>query len=104
MRRNVVWSTLYTREDIAKSGKELLSELVNAGAGKAVDPNLCMARIDGLISEPIWTIDAADIETLEVYVQRPARGAVTSINPRGTQRRPATPEQGCPQVFVWLRK
>jgi hypothetical protein len=103
-RRNPVWSTLYTREDIARSRKQLLSELVNAGNGRPVDPNLCTATIDGVYREPLWAIDAADIETVEIYTPRPARGGVRSINAAGTRARPQPQASLCPGVFVWLRK
>jgi hypothetical protein len=69
-----------------------------------VDPNLCTATIDGVYREPLWVIDAADIETVEIYTPRMARGGVRSINAAGTRTRPQPQGSLCPGVFVWLRK
>lgn len=106
-RRRPVWSTVYTREDIARSGKTLLGEIATAGAGRPVDP-LCLASVNGDTTRkiPIWVVDAADLETVEVYVPRPPRQAVTSIG--GGNSRPASSSMSsrnfCPQVIAWLRK
>jgi len=106
-RRRPAWSAVYTREDIARSGKTLLGEIATAGAGMPVDP-ACLASVNGDTTRriPIWVVDAADLETVEVYVPRPPRQAVRSIGSGNS--RPPSPAMSsrnfCPQVIAWLRK
>ena len=104
-RRNPVWSKIYTREDILKSGMKTADRFASAGAGKLV-PDYCEAIIDGgLTRTPLWVIDAADIETMEVYTSRPARPR-NSRSSAGFQNRSVPVPNQClgTSVYVWLRK
>ena len=104
-RRNPVWSNIYTREDINKTGIEDGVQLARLGANKNMD-DTCSAIIDGGPRRlPLWAIDAADIEAMETYTTPPARRTVTSIN-RNRPIRGQTPENNVcgATVFVWLRK
>jgi hypothetical protein len=106
-RRRPAWSKIYTREDIAKTGFDQLAQLATAGAGHPIDPD-CLAVIDGDTARkvPIYAIDAANLESVEVYATPPQRRTITSINGGGGGGR----NQGmgrpsrCAQVFAWLRK
>jgi hypothetical protein len=121
-RRNAVYSTLYTREDINKVGWEELSEIATAGAGRFVDPG-CVAVVDGgPRTEFIWALRASEIEGVEIYRARPVRVQVRSVVGGGRAvggMGPGTgrvimrqPSVSIPQaagtcqdeVYVWLRK
>ncbi len=104
-RRNPVWSNIYTREDINRTGIEDGVQLARLGANKNMD-DTCSAIIDGGPRRlPLWAIDAADIEAMETYTTPPARRTVTSIN-RNRPIRGQAPENNVwgATVFVWLRK
>lgn len=103
-RRNPVWSRIYTREDITRSGRDLLRQLATDGAGRPV-PDTCETFIDGDTTRkaPVWAIDAADIETLEVYAPKAARGGVKSIG-SGSARGPSQMRPACPILYTWMRK
>lgn len=104
LRRNPVWSTIYSREDINKMGMTDAAQLATIGARQRVDDN-CPAIIDGgPRTAPIWAFSAADIETMETYTSKPASYAPKSIMQRG--HLPATVEPtDCPiTVYLWLRK
>jgi hypothetical protein len=103
--RNPVWSKIYTREDIVRSGMDEATQLATAGANKRIDQS-CMAHIDGHFEQqaPIWSISAADIEMMEVYTSPPRSYAATSIKPRRSTRAPPV-DNNCPaQIWIWLRK
>ena len=107
-RRNPVWSKVYTREDITKTGFDQLSQLATAGAGHPIDPD-CMAIIDGDTARkvPIFAIDARDLESVEVYVARPPRRTVTSIMggaPVSQRTAGVGRPSRCAQIFAWMRK
>ena len=54
----------------------------------------------------MWVMDAAELETVEVYVPRPARQSVSRIG-TGNSRPPSSSMSSkdfCPQVIAWLRK
>jgi hypothetical protein len=104
-RRNPVWSNIYTREDINKTGIEDGVQLARLGANKNMD-DTCSAIIDGGPRRlPLWAIDAADIEAMETYTTPPARRTVTSINRNRPIRGQAPENNVCgATVFVWLRK
>jgi hypothetical protein len=102
MRRTPVWSTIYTRDDILRARHSNATQLATAGAGKRVDEN-CPAIIDGMVSAPLWALDPADIETMEVYASRPSRRGVTSINARAAARQPLAGPDCTTRVYVWLR-
>jgi hypothetical protein len=103
IRRNPVWSTIYTREDIIRSGKRDLHDLAVAGAGRPVDQNACEAVIDGgPLRLPVWALEASEIDMVEIYTPRPPRQVPTSIMRPPPRRAPAF--SGCPQVYAWLRK
>jgi hypothetical protein len=103
-RRNPVWSKIYTREDITRTGMTLLSQLATAGAGHPIDPD-CMAFIDGDTTrrEPIWAIDAAELESVEIYTARPTRQAPRSIMGSRRAQAPSRPPR-CATVFAWMRR
>jgi hypothetical protein len=103
-RRNPVWSKVYTREDIQRSGSSL-DGLASSAAVKRV-PDYCLANVDGgTVLEPLWVFDPADIETMEVYSTRPARRAPTSVmrGGSGTRIPPANDCDGT-RIYLWLRK
>jgi hypothetical protein len=104
-RRNPVWSTIYSREDINKMGMTDAAQLATVGARKRVDDN-CPAIIDGgPRTAPIWAFAASDIETMETYTPKPASYAPTSIMARGHAPAPAPQSGDCPiTVYLWLRK
>ena len=103
-RRNPAWSKVYTREDITRSGMSLLTQLASAGAGHPVAAD-CMAFIDGDTTrkEPIWAIDAADLESVEVYTTKPARQAPRSIMSSMRAQAPSRPPR-CATIYAWFRK
>jgi hypothetical protein len=105
VRRNPVWSTIYSREDINKMGMTDAAQLATIGARKRVDDN-CPAIIDGgPTTAPIWAFAASDIETMETYTPKPASYAPTSIMGRGIQPRARAESDDCPvTVYLWLRK
>jgi len=104
LRRNPVWSTIYSREDINRMGMTDAAQLATIGARTRVDDN-CPAIIDGgPRTAPIWAFAAADIETMETYTQKRASYAPTSILGRGIQPRAPTESSDCPTVYLWLRK
>ncbi len=113
--RRTPMSKIYTREVLAKTSMTELSQLVTSGVGMPVDGD-CLAIIDGGPRvHPIWDIEAADIELLELY---PPKSIITSdetslrVPTPGTldmngQRLPSLPTHGygCDvRVWVWLRK
>lgn len=111
-RRNAVHSALFTREEINKVGRDELSQIAQAGAGRYVDPG-CLAIVDGgPRREYIWALRASEIEGVEVYRARPMRGQVRSIVVGGRPISGSGPINRIPQpfdscqdeVYVWLRK
>lgn len=104
LRRNPVWSKIYSREDINKMGMTDAVQIATMGAGKPVADD-CQAIIDGgPRTAPIWAFAASDIETMETYTQKPASYAPTSIMQRG-HLPPPPPSTDCPvTVYLWLRK
>jgi hypothetical protein len=103
MRRNVVWSTLYSREEIMKLEMPEAIQVAQAGAGQMMT-DTCSAIIDGgPLRLPLWTLKAADIEMMEVYTAKGARQTFTSA--RNTSPAPLRQRrQDCAQVWIWLRK
>jgi carboxypeptidase family protein len=107
-RRNPVWSKIYTREDFLKTNMQTTDRFASAGAGKRI-PEYCEAIVDGYVREPLWIIDLADVETMEVYTSRPPRGGARNPNAGGPSQ---SGLRGVPQprecegtrVYVWLRK
>jgi hypothetical protein len=113
------FSKLLTREDIARMGSEDLRQVATLAAVRRVDED-CNVSLDGSPEfVPVWALDLADIEFLEVYASagayakpgtRQAAG-VTSINgnrPIRTQELSARARggngTGCPQLIAWLRR
>jgi hypothetical protein len=104
LRRNPVWSTIYSREDINRSGMTEAVQLATIGARNPVGES-CPAFIDGgPRTAPIWAFSASDIESMEVYTPRIISYAPKSIMSRG--HLPAAPrDNDCPNiVYIWLRK
>jgi hypothetical protein len=105
-RRNPVWSKIYTREDFLESRMQTTDRFASAGAGKRV-PEYCLAIVDGgRAVEPLWVIDLADVETMEVYTSRPPRGGARNPNAGGPNMRGVPQPRECDgtRVYVWLRK
>jgi hypothetical protein len=89
----------FTREDLNKMGMKDLDRIASYSVVHPVDRS-CMAQIGGeAYSLPIWSIDAADIEFLEVYTRQRQNTGMT--------RDPTNPRfetGGCPSIIVWFRK
>jgi len=112
-RRNNVYSTLVTREDINKGPWTELSQIAQSYSSRPLPPD-CLAWIDGgPRQEYIWAIRASEIEFVEVYRARQVRAEVRSIvgggRPVGNTRAIMGVSPGrttdCPdEIYVWLRK
>jgi hypothetical protein len=114
MRRNPVWSKIYTREEITKTGISDATQLATVGAGKRIDGR-CDAILDGgPLTAPMWTFSASEIEMMEVYTTPPPRPTIASqvakvfAPPRPDTRGTApvamsTADCGA-AIYVWLRK
>lgn len=108
LRRNPVYSKIYTREDVLRTGMTEATQFATMGAVMPVDAS-CQAIVDGNILDrtPLWMFKAADIEMLEVYGPRRPSYAPTHMYPRGgiTASRPSDvdPCNGV-TVWIWLRK
>jgi hypothetical protein len=100
-----VWSNIYTREDINRTGIEDGVQLARLGANKNMD-DTCSAIIDGGPRRlPLWAIETADIEAMETYTTPPPRRTITSLNRNAPIRTQAQGTNTCgATVFVWLRK
>lgn len=114
LKRNPVWSTIYTREDITRSGFTDATQLAATGAGKRIDDR-CDVTIDGGPQHiPIWTLGASDIEMMEVYTKPPPRETIAKQTARifgrgGPDTRGTAPttmsDTDCgASIYVWLRK
>ncbi|MEK7400915.1 MAG: carboxypeptidase regulatory-like domain-containing protein [Gemmatimonadota bacterium] len=117
MRRNPVYSALLTREDMERLGQSSLQQLSATLAVQRVDdrcmvtmpaftdPFTDMARVGetapGMM--PVWALDAADLEFLEVYVGKASRNTQRSIA-RGPVRASSMAPASCPTIIAWLRK
>jgi hypothetical protein len=111
LKRNPVWSKVYTREDIAKLGMEDATQLAIIGAVKPVSDK-CEAVIDGgPYRTPLWTLNPRDFEMMEVYTERrpaPTVAQQTAVmfgkkaDTRGAPPPVRDPE--CAKIYVWLRK
>jgi hypothetical protein len=108
LRRNPVFSKIYTREDVLRTGMTEATQFATLGAVMPVDAS-CQAIVDGNVLDrtPLWIFKAADIEMLEVYAPRRPSYAPTHMYPGGgvTAARPADvdPCNGV-TVWIWLRK
>jgi hypothetical protein len=114
IRRNAAYSKLFTAEDIEKIGFKSLGQVASSGAVQYVD-NSCPVMLPALAENeaiegmprgavPLWSLDAADLEFVEIYTAKPPRQSQTSIGrgaPRSV-RRPPPPK--CPQIIAWLKK
>jgi hypothetical protein len=114
IKMNPVWSKIYTREDIMKTGITEISQLATVGAGKRVDER-CIAIVDGGPRRvPIWTFSPADLEMMEVYTAPPPRETIAKQTARifgrgGPDRRgmasATMSDADCgAAIYVWLRK
>lgn len=108
--RRTAYSRLFTREDIAKLSGTDARQLATLGAMARVDEG-CEVLVDGGIERlPVWAIDAADIEFMEVYAQTPDRATVLGAQRgaggrMGAQIRQTGTISQCPAiVYVWMRK
>jgi hypothetical protein len=111
---NPVWSKLYTREDIARTGITDIGQLATVGAGKRIDDH-CVAVIDGGPRRaPIWSFSPADLEMMEIYTAKPPRPSIAQqtaqiFGRRGPDNRGTAPVEmstaDCgAAIYVWLRK
>ncbi|MDA1082104.1 MAG: carboxypeptidase regulatory-like domain-containing protein [Gemmatimonadetes bacterium] len=110
VRRNPVWSKIYTREAMAKTGLNELNRLATIGAVARVDEN-CDAIIDGgPFSVPMWALDVSELEFVEIYIAKPGRRTVTSITSGSNAAARAASRSNaatfaCPAtVYAWLRR
>jgi hypothetical protein len=111
---------ILTREDIARLGYDRIEQFAQSVAARRVDEN-CTVSIDGLATEsvPMWSVDMADVEFLEVYSTSTifavpgnrAPAGRTSINGNSAIRTQSLAprvmsarQQGCPSVVAWMRK
>ncbi len=114
LKRNPLWSTIYTREDIMRTGINDATQLAATGAGKRIDDR-CEVIIDGGPRHiPIWTLGASDVEMMEVYTNKPPRETIAKQTAQifgrgGPDRRGTAPttmsDADCgAAIYVWLRK
>jgi hypothetical protein len=110
-------SKVYTREDINSMAMTELTQLTTAGGG-IHERDDCSATIDGGPgTAPLWSISAADIESVEIYppgslllgdasaLRSRPRTSINSNRSIAAQGRGRGGTTECPvQVFVWLRK
>jgi hypothetical protein len=91
-------SKIYTREDINNMPMTELTQIALVGGGIRLQDD-CPAIIDGGPSwVPLWSVSAADIETVEIY---PPKSLLLGAAAAHHFKQPTN----CPvQVFVWLRK
>jgi hypothetical protein len=105
--RNPVWSKIYSHEDIERLGFSNLTEVATHGAVRRMNES-CMASLDGgPNSAPLWSLSAAELEFVEVSMEKPAKGGVKSITGGGKSVGRDAPEtsKDCPAtVIAWLRK
>lgn len=107
--RNAVYSRLFTREDLAKLNISDLDRLATAGATRRVGQGCEVILDGGPVKVPAWTLDAADLELVEVYPPRPRRQAsvVAGMPGGGASSTPALSRaDDCNSVVVyaWLRR
>jgi hypothetical protein len=112
MRRNVVWSNMYTREDINRVGFKELAQIAQSAAGQYVSDIDCLAILPGTgRSVPLWTLSAAELEAVEVYFSNQKRPSY-AIGGNSARNLPtiqdiATPPsalKNCPTIYAWVRK
>ena len=91
-------SKLFTREDLVSMDIKDVDRIAGQVVVHPVDRS-CFAVVDGNFSVPIWTIDATDLEMLEVYANDEPSQSTFSRSP--TPRRP--PAHPCPSMYAWSR-
>lgn len=99
--RNAAWSRIYTRNEINRLGFTRLDQIATAGAGHSL--SACLATVEGQLRMPLWSLDAVDIEFVEVYAKKPPRPNRGNLS-TGPLTDPAPKIGACPDVYVWLRK
>jgi hypothetical protein len=113
VRRNAAYSKLFTAEDMEKAGFKSLGQVASSGAVQYVD-NSCPVMLPALAdnpgveglprgSVPLWSLDAADLEFVEIYSSKPARNTQKSILSGPRVARPAQASK-CPMIIAWLKK
>jgi hypothetical protein len=118
IRRNPVYSTLLSREDMEKLGPKPLHAVASNAAVQRVnedcpvslpaytDPfsDMPSSSDPGAASSiPLWALDAEDVEFMEIYANtKPARVAQRSMRAGPVVQKSAP--AGCPTIIVWLRK
>ena len=101
MSRRIMWrhpasSRVFSREDMDKLNIDDLPRLSTVGAGQPVDER-CEAYVDGgPFKVPIWSLNTADLEFVEVYSSGIGRSTPAS------QR--SKPDACGVKVYAWLRK
>ncbi len=92
-------SKLFTREDLVSMDVKDVDRIAGQVVVHPVDRS-CYAVVDGGFSVPIWTLDATDLEMLEVY---PGNDPSQSNFQRSPTPRRA-PASTCPIIYAWSRK
>jgi hypothetical protein len=81
IRRSPVGSHLYTREDIAKLNPRATAQLATLGVSQRVDDECDVWINGGMDQVPLWSLDPAELELLEVYEgSLPGAGDVAQKN------------------------
>lgn len=118
MRERILWasptrSALVSAEQLAGSEASLTAIL--GARAKAAIKDACEANVVGssFTRLPLYMIDKAEIQMVEVYLQGSPRNGPTSMSPGGTQggksitvgRQSSGPPRGnqCGTIYVWLK-
>ena len=97
---------LLSSEDLAKTEANLVGAAQAAARWRVRDD--CEAVVDGgPYKLPLYMIDKQDVSLIEIYVPKPPRQVVGSIDPRGTGGGGggggSPPGQQCPNLYVWTK-
>jgi hypothetical protein len=106
-----VRSRFYTREDLSKLGATDVIQVAKMGVVSHVNDDCDVIVDGGPGTMPIWQLKTADVEMLEVYIDKPTRTTPQSISAGSTKIKAQAPPpppgpNGCDNVHVyaWLRK
>lgn len=107
--RNAVYSRIFTREDLAKLNISDVDRLATAGATRRVGQGCDVILDGGPVKVPAWTLDAADLEFVEVYPPRPRRQVSVVMGMPGGSTSPTptlsrTDDCNNVVVYAWLRR
>ena len=94
---------LLSSEDIMRNPSFDVTATVSAAAIQPIWSG-CEAVIDGgPFTLPLGLIDKSEIAAMEVYVEKPRRSGVTSIDPRGASSASGSATACGVRVYVWLK-